>query len=294
MGFGNLVQSTKFKVKEHSPEILVVSGIVGVIVSTVLACRASSKVPTVLKEHEEKMDEIRDTYKEEDPELGKETTKAYVSLGMKFVKMYAPSVALGTISICGIIGSNRILRKRNLAITAAYMALNKGFKEYRDRVIERFGDNVDYQLRHNVKDVEVEEKTVDEKGKEKVKKKKVTVADANAESMYVKYFTKSNPNWSGDPEQNLFFFKMVRSNCDDILTSDRGYITLNEVYEKLGFKATQGGFLVGWFYDKQHPVGDNRVLFDIKEVAIADEQGNIDWGYSIDFNVDGIIYDHFK
>ena len=37
-----------FKFKKHSPEILVVAGVVGVVGSTVMACKATTKVNDIL------------------------------------------------------------------------------------------------------------------------------------------------------------------------------------------------------------------------------------------------------
>ena len=75
----------------------------------------------------------------------------YVQTGMKFAKLYGPSVILGALSITSILASNNILRKRNVALSAAYAAIDKGFKEYRSRVIERFGEEVDRELKYNLK-----------------------------------------------------------------------------------------------------------------------------------------------
>ena len=71
--------------------------------------------------------------------------------GLKLVKLYIPAVALGTLSIASILASNNILRKRNVALAAAYATVDKTFKEYRNRVIERFGDQDDKELRYNIK-----------------------------------------------------------------------------------------------------------------------------------------------
>ena len=46
------VNTATIKVKKHSPEILVVAGVVGTVASAVMACKATTKLSTVLEEHE--------------------------------------------------------------------------------------------------------------------------------------------------------------------------------------------------------------------------------------------------
>ena len=190
-----------FGLKKRSPEILVAVGVVGTVVSAVMACKATTKIDTILDETKEQLDKIHEyagnpdvaeKYNAEDAK--KDTAIVYAQTGVKLAKLYAPAVGLGILSISSILASNNILRKRNMAISAALAAATQDFKDYRNRVIERFGKEVDHQLRYNIKAEEIEETVTDEKGKEKKVKKSIEVADPNA-SGYVKYFTRSNPYW---------------------------------------------------------------------------------------------------
>ena len=154
--------------------------------------------------------------------------------------------------------------------------------------MERFGEDVDHQLRYNFKATEVEETVIDEKGKEKKVKKTIEVADPNA-SEYVKYFTKSNPYWENNPEYVEMFLRSQQNYANDKLKAT-GHLTLNDVYDMLGFHDSKAGMVVGWIYDLDHPNGDNYVEFDVKKVHLPDEQGGYEEAYAIDFNVDGNIY----
>ena len=49
-----------FQLKKHSPEILVVAGIVGTVVSTVMACKATTKVSEILEDSKNIIDSIHD------------------------------------------------------------------------------------------------------------------------------------------------------------------------------------------------------------------------------------------
>ena len=46
---------------------------------------------------------------------------------------------------------HNIISKRYVAMSAAYASADKSFKEYRKRVIDRFGEDTDTELRYGVK-----------------------------------------------------------------------------------------------------------------------------------------------
>ena len=284
-----------FGLKKRSPEILVAVGVVGTVVSAVMACKATTKINTILDETKEQLDKIHEyagnpdvaeKYNAEDAK--KDTAIVYAQAGVKLAKLYAPAVGLGILSISSILASNNILRKRNMAISAALAAATQDFKDYRNRVIERFGKEVDHQLRYNIKAEEIEETVTDEKGKEKKVKKSIEVADPNA-SGYVKYFTRSNPYWEEDSSYVEMFLRSQQNYANDKLKAT-GHLTLNDVYDMLGFHDSKAGMVVGWIYDLNHPNGDNYVEFDVKKVKLPNEQGGYEEAYAIDFNVDGNIY----
>ena len=55
---------------------------------------------------------------------------------------------MGGLSIAALTRSHNILTKRNAALTAAYGALEKGFSEYRARVVEKYGEEEDRDFRY--------------------------------------------------------------------------------------------------------------------------------------------------
>ncbi len=280
-----------FGLKKRSPEILVAVGVVGTVVSAVMACKATTKINTILDETKEQLDKIHEYAGNPDvaaEDAKKDTAIVYAQAGVKLAKLYAPAVGLGILSISSILASNNIIRKRNMAISAALAAATQDFKDYRNRVIERFGKEVDHQLRYNIKAEEIEETVTDEKGKEKKVKKSIEVADPNA-SGYVKYFTRSNPYWEEDSSYVEMFLRSQQNYANDKLKAT-GHLTLNDVYDMLGFHDSKAGMVVGWIYDLDHPNGDNYVEFDVKKVNLPNEQGGYEEAYAIDFNVDGNIY----
>ena len=291
---------TGLKIKKHSPEILLATGTVGIVASTVMACKATLKVEEIVDEAKEKIDTIHNVsadpamaekYSEEDGK--KDLAIVYTQTAVKFIKLYGPSVTIGVASLACMIGSNRILNKRNAALAAAYAAVDKSFKEYRGRVIERFGKQMDRELRYNIKAQEIEETTVDANGKETVTKKTVDVMDPNSYSQYAIVFDDSNEGWDPDPERSKYFLIQQQNWANERLKS-RGHLFLNEVYDMLGAKRTKAGAQVGWVYDEKNCEGDNFVdfgIFDTNSPKARDFVNGIEKVIVLDFNVDGYILD---
>lgn len=283
------------KLKKHSPEILVVAGIAGTVVSAVLACKATTKVAEILDETKGILDTIHEgmetgaingqEYTTDDGK--KDTVVVYAQTGMKLAKLYGPAIILGTLSITSILASNNILRKRNVALGAAYAAIDKSFKEYRGRVIERFGDQVDTELKYGIKAKKFEEIEVDpETGKEKKVKKTVMVADPNLQSDYAVYFDSKSRNYETNPDYNRMFLKAQQAFANDKLQT-RGHLFLNEVLDDLDLPRTPAGQIVGWTKDGP----DGYVNFRIVEVERETEDGRHEPALLLDFNVEGNIWE---
>ena len=290
-----------FNVKKHSPEILIVAGIAGVVTSAVMACKATTKVNEVLTETKENINKVHDVMADQgisEKEYSKEDSARdlaiiYGKAGVKLAKLYGPAVALGGLSLTAIVCSNNILRKRNVALAAAYTAIDTSYKQYRSRVIEKFGENVDREIKYGIKAVQIEEKTVDENGKKKTVKKTVEVVNPYDYSDYARFFDVGNPNWEKDSEYNLMFLKRQQAYANDKLKAN-GYLFLNEVYDMLGIPKSKAGQVVGWIYDPENGSGDNYVDFGIYNVnreAARDFVNGYERTILLDFNVDGNIWE---
>lgn len=290
-----VISKAVMKLKKHSPEILVVAGIAGTVVSAVLACKATTKVAEILDETKGTLDTIHDgmetgaingqEYTTEDGK--KDTVVVYAQTGMKLAKLYGPAIILGTLSITSILASNNILRKRNVALGAAYAAIDKSFKEYRGRVIERFGEQVDTELKYGIKAKKFEEIEVDpETGKEKKVKKTVMIADPNLQSDYAVYFDSKSRNYETNPDYNRMFLKAQQAFANDKLQT-RGHLFLNEVLDDLDLPRTPAGQIVGWTKDGP----DGYVNFRIVEVERETEDGRHEPALLLDFNVEGNIWE---
>lgn len=291
-----------FKLKKRSPEILVAVGVVGTIASAVMACKATLKINDILNETKENVAKIHDCmadeslresgkYTEEDGK--KDLTIVYTQTGVKLVKLYGPSIALGALSLGCILTSNNILRKRNVALAAAYATVDKSFKEYRSRVVDRFGEEVDRQLKYNIKAKEVEEVVADENGEEKVVKRNVEIADIDGYSEYARFFDELSSYYEKDSEYNLMFLRKQQRYANDLLRS-KGRLFLNEVYDMLDIPRTKAGQVVGWVYDPDNPNVDNYVsfgIYDVDKQTCRQFVNGVERAILLDFNVDGNVWE---
>lgn len=295
-GINRAVNKVAFKMKKHAPEILVIAGVGGTIVTTVMACKATTKINEVLAENKEQIAKTKnyveetgfsDKYTEKDYQ--KDLTVMYTQRGLKLFKLYAPAIAVGTISITAILAGHNVLKKRNVALAAAYEVVNKNFKDYRGRVIDRFGNELDRELRYNIRKEEVEKTVIDEKtGKERTVKEITEIADIDPSSEYAKFFDESCPGWTKDPEYNLMFLRNQQQYANDLLES-RGYLFLNEVYEMLGIQRTRQGQVIGWIYDKNVIDKVNFGIYNIANPANRRFVNGYERSILLDFNVDGDI-----
>jgi hypothetical protein len=311
-GLTRTMNRAGLQLKKHSPEILVATGIVTGIAGAITACKATTKLSAIVDETKEHIEELHETvakieagevvkyrcedgtvaeYKIEDSK--KDLTIMYAQAGLKIAKLYGPSILLGTISITSILAGHNIMRKRNAGLAAAYMVLDKSFKDYRGRVVERFGKELDRELKYNIKTAEVEEVVVDEKGNETVVKKTVEVVDPNTYSEYAVIWCEGNVGWTKDANYNRMFLQRQQAYFSDKLRLN-GHVFLNEVYDALGFPRTKAGNIVGWVYDEKNPIGDNFVdfgIFDIHDPAKVNFVNGHERNILLDFNVDGPILD---
>ena len=294
---------TKLLLAKHSPEILMVGGIVSVLAGTVLASRATLKAPKVIKEAQillGAIDQVAETEGEKDPlEVKKAKLFVGAEYGLELARLYAPSAMCTAAGIGMLVGSNRILNRRNAALLGAYKAVDEAFKRYRGRVREELGEEVDTYFRFKKKKEGLQ--ILDAK-KKKVDWDEVETADLPGElideeehslgmpSPYAIFFDKDSPQWRTDGTFNEFFLKAQQNHANDRLALI-GHVFLNEVYDMIGVERSKEGAIVGWVKDH----GDSFIDFDIYNPyntpfsgpeGVATQESLL-----LDFNVDGVIYD---
>lgn len=294
-----LVNRVKFQTVKHSPEILVVAGVAGMVASTIIACKQTTKLKDIIDKRAEQLKMIQDSLNDEsisEDEYSEQDAKNDVRIitvqtAVQVAKLYAPAVILGAVSIGCIFSSHNILNKRNLALTAAYQAVDKGWAEYRKRIAAKFGEEFEKEIRYGVESKDVEEEYTDEKGKKKTKTVTETTMDIT-KNPYAKFFDESCPDWQKNPEYNLMFLQAQERYANDLLRS-RGHLYLNEVYDMLGIERTKAGQVIGWKFDTKNLTGHhNYVDFGIyKPESDANRRfvNGLENVILLDFNVDGNI-----
>lgn len=287
---------TFLKMQKHSPEILVVSGCIGMVGAAVLACRATLKANEVLDKHEEDMAVIEratDTasdgkYPEKD--RNRDIFVTYAKTVGRFARLYGPSVALGAASVTCILVGHNILQKRHLAVLAAYNGLSEAFERYRKRIIEDHGAEYDRKAYLGLRDVDVEE--TDEKGKTK-KRKDVAADGHHMPSQYARFFDESSVEFKKNAELNLMFLRGQQAYFNQKLRSE-GHVFLNEVYDALDIPRSKEGQIVGWILGEGR---ENEIDFGLYDVlrdynhSTSRFVNGLERAVLLDFNVDGIIFD---
>ena len=290
--------------KKYSPEVLLVTGVGGTIISTAMFCKATFKSEQVMQKHIDNRAKIQECWaKVENGEIPfseysegdhkKDLTIVYAQTVVDYTKLFGPSVTLGLASLACIASGYGIFRRRNVALAAAYKVLEEGFASYRKRVVEEYGEERDYMYKNGLVMKQITETEVDADGKtRKVKKNVLAPKGPNELSVYARFFDEMSTEWSKTGEYNLMFLKAQQNYFNNLLLA-RGHVFLNEVYDALGIPRSSAGSLVGWLVNNDGS-GDNYIdfgVFDGDNPRAREFVNGYEKAICLDFNVDGVIYD---
>lgn len=291
----------EFTIKKNSPEILLGAGIVGFVGTVVLACRATCRADEVLEFHRRKIKDINDAKEiaDADPEgemsydveiYRQDKAIRYLKTTGNLAKLYAPTVAVGTLSLACILTSRNIMQKRYLGVVAAYNGVSAAFEEYRKRVRDEYGEGLDKHFRYGTTYEELpvyDENGKKTKEKEQVEKTETGMVVPNDDSC--RFFDSSNPNWDKNPTFSMMWLRGQQNILNDILHT-RGHVFLNEVYDALGFPHTPQGAVLGWIDGE----GDDCIdfgLYDPNKESVRRFVNGVDNVIMLEFNHDGVIWD---
>lgn len=291
----------EFTIKKNSPEILLGAGIVGFVGTIVLACRATCRADEVLEFHRRKIKDINDAKEiaDADPEgemsydaeiYRQDKAIRYLKTTGNLAKLYAPTIAVGTLSLACILTSRNIMQKRYLGVVAAYNGLSAAFEEYRKRVRDEYGEGLDKHFRYGTTYEELpvyDENGKKTKEKEQIEKTETGMVIPNDDSC--RFFDSSNPNWDKNPTFSMMWLRGQQNILNDILHT-RGHVFLNEVYDALGFEHTPQGAVLGWIDGE----GDNCIdfgLYDSNKENVRRFVNGVDNVIMLEFNHDGVIWD---
>ena len=284
------------KLSNHAPEALVGLGVAGVIGATILACKATIKAQDILKETADTLDDIQkvldsdETYSEQD--ATKDKAILYTQTGVKLLRCYGPALAVGTLSLGSILYGHNVRRKRYLAASAAWAASQADYKALLKKIRNAYGEDAEKKLKYGIEDSQEDYEEINDDGTVTTGTREVSYAK-DPPSLYARIFDETCAEWRKDPVHNMAFLRSVEKEATKTLHK-RGFLTLNEVYEALGFEqnphyGNEAGWILGY--------GDDFVDFGIFD----DLEDNVQKrrfinGYErsvlLDFNCIGRIREH--
>lgn len=292
--------------KKGAPEAMLVGGIVSGIISGIMLARAYKKheeiiTPVVedlsyaLEIVEQNENSLLEERTAEEHDLARETIsevktsipKIYAEIVGRGIRLYGPSVLMGGMSIYMLLTSHGIMRGRNAAAIAAFSLMEKGFNQYRKRVVEEQGADADERYYFGADERVTSIETVDsETGKKiKTKSKAPSIPETpDPKQIYTRVFDEINNRYfSEDRDWNLMFLRAKERQANDKYNL-QGFLMLNTVLEWLGYEETWYGALVGW---SKKAEGDDFVDFGLSRAINMNDGDN---RFILDFNVNGSVW----
>lgn len=215
-------------VRKYSPVALSCVASVGVVVTAVVAVKATPKAVMLIQ---------ADSREKHDGDPYAATKKEAVVAAWK---CYIPAVAIGASTIACIMGANALNRHQQAALTSAYALVQNSYKEYKDKLKELYGEEA-----HNA--------IMDSIVKEKCK-------DISITSTGGWYNSTLDFGEGMEPEITRTFYdafsqRYFESTIEKVIQAEyhlnrnfmfAGTIPLNDFYEFLGLEKTELGDTVGW------------------------------------------------
>lgn len=239
-----IFRKTGMVIAKNSPAILTGFSVAGLIGTVAFAIKATPKATLIV-------DELHEKYTDEKiPKL--ELVKAVTPV-------YIPTIIMGGVTIACIIGASTISSRRNAVLASLYSASEMALKEYQSKVVEKIGEKKEQEVR-------------DEIVKEKIAKNPVenTQIIMTGKGETLCYDLLSGRYFKSDIEKIRRIENQVNKNIICYM-----FVTLNEVYEKLGLDEIELGQEIGWN-------NDNNLEFKFSSQLTPDGQPCLAIGYSVE------------
>lgn len=230
---GTFLNHSEMFLKRNASTILTCVGSVGVVVTSVMAVKATPKALELLEEAKQRK--------------GEKLTK------LEVVKtagpVYIPAALVGVSTIACVFGANVLNKRHQAAITSAYALLDNSYKEYRNKVEELYGEDAD-------------DRVTEEIVKDKYDNEDLKVSDDKQlfyDEFSERYF-----------EETMEKVLMAEYELNRQLAMNFG-VYLNEFYELLGIDTKDYGDYLGWStYELSEAYWYSWVEFTHKKVVMDD------------------------
>lgn len=257
-----IAEKAGFVLRQASPEILLGSGIVLGIAAIITACSKMKDAEDAKEELQEELNYIEETEEQGTKEYMSASVKAGFKACLHYFAIFWVPIVLEIASILAIWYSHGIMVKRNTDLASAIVIMAQQMDKYRSRVRDKVGVETENDLYFGLTKTPTGETEIitDENGKEKkVKKYEYEVTDG-AGGPFDRIFDRTNDLFTGVPGTDLYLLNAVLDDCRNTLINrasknSDGWITLNDVYNKLCFPSTEAGFEWGWTFSKRNPDG---------------------------------------
>lgn len=178
------------------------------IATSVMAVKATPKALLLLEEAKK--------------EKGEDLTKVEVvkTAGIAYI----PAAIMGASTIACIFGANILNKRAQASIASAYALVNESYKEYRAKVKELYGEEVDTHIKNEI-------------AKDKYEETDIKIEEEN-ELFYDEYSRRYF-------QSTLAKVKEADYKINKIISADGGAY-LNEYYDLLGIPHIDGGDKLGW------------------------------------------------
>ena len=133
----------KFLVTENSTTVLTGMGVSGTVATAYLTGSASFKAARIIQE--ERITKIAERVQSPEDTMSIDELRVDLPTWEKVKLVWPqsiPAVGAGVTTIASIIMANRISSKTIAALTVASGISQKAFEEYKEKVIEKFGENM--------------------------------------------------------------------------------------------------------------------------------------------------------
>ena len=211
-------------ISKNSPTILTGLAVGGLVTTVIFAVRATPKAMELIKE-DSRYEHDGDPYAYSNKEAIKSAWKCYI-----------PAMAMGTVTIACIIGSNSINQRRNAALATVYGVTEAAFREYKEKVVETIGKSKELKVRDDICADHVAQNPV---GRNEV----IITGKGNVlcmDSLSGRYFR-------SDIDK---IRKSINSLNEEMLGNIGMWISVNDLYDEIGLAHTSQGDMMGWDLDQ--------------------------------------------
>jgi len=218
-----LAKQAKTAIAKNSPALLTALGVTGTLTVAYLTGKASFRAAEILAQET--------AQREADGDLAMDNWDKAELVWREFI----PAAGIAAMTVAAIVGANHISTKRVAAFASAYSVAEKGFAQYKDKVLEKVGPKKEAEIRDEV----ARQQLIDHP----LSNSPIAVT---GKGDHLCLDTHSGRYFQGDIEK-------VRSAVNDInfQVINQDWASLSDYWILVGLDPTKGSDDLGWTTDKK-------------------------------------------